>query len=203
MPQSTINNRELTEVTINGDIVDEITMNGDVVYRKEGFLFSINGEESQDLVPVRTAESHKDYMRGWRYSDIKIEWGEPYRLGMTIHQDTRNEDDFMLCIVYHDANVSAPSWNFDINFSQSFSEPPIQDDSGEFPAGDELRFDGGGTNTDGVGIPMSNFTEVDITLDRHSGRIDEYVIIEGPDENNFSEYYLSQSDTITLINQYQ
>jgi len=205
MPQSTINGRELTEVTINGDVVNEITMNGDTVYirNNSGFLFSINDGSQQLLTPVRTAESHSDYMRGWRYSDIRVGWQEPYRLGMAIHQDTRNEDDFMLCIVYHDADTSAPSWNFDINLSESFSEPPIQDDSGEFPAGNELRFDGGGNNTDGVGIPINNFTDVDITIDRHSGRIDEYVIIEGPNENDLTENYVSISDKITLFNDYE
>jgi len=204
MPQSTINGRELTEVTINGNIVQEITMNNSVVYRldDERFLFSINGGEPEIFTPVRTAESHDDYMRGWRYSDIKIEWGEPYRLGMAIHQDTRNEDDFMLCIVYHDADFSAPSWNFDIKFDEQLSEPPIQDDRGEFPAGNELRFDGGGTNTDGVGIPIDNFTDVDITIDFYDGRSDEYVIIEGPDQDNVTINSLSTNDTITLINEY-
>lgn len=162
--------------------------------------YQINNGPINELEPVQTAETHATYYGDAPNSNATPGWQAADKLGICVHQNTNNTDDYMLIVVFDDANHDAPSWDFDVNFSEAYSgSPEIQDDTGDTYTTTSAQFTGGSLNTDGMGIDMSDFTDVDITINDTNGTIGSFDLIEGPNSPS-SEIAMSKSDTLRIVN---
>lgn len=166
----------------------------------QDFWYQINGGKINPFTISRTAETHQSYYGDTSSSDATPGWEGENDLRLTVHENT-NDGSYALIMVFGDADFNQPSWDFTFFFDQSINTNNIigRDDTGDTYQSDRFVYGGGGNNTDGVIVPMSEWTDVTFTLTDRNGTIDVFQLVDDPDATqNFQGAGISGS--IRIVN---
>lgn len=168
---------------------------------EQDFWYQVNNGPVRPFTISRTAEDHQTYYGETSSSDATPGWEQGNEMGMTIHENTNNTNDYAYIMVYGDADVENDDWDFTLNFDENIDTSNIigRDDTGDTYQSDRFVYGGLDFNTDGVIVDMAEWSDVTFTVDDRDNTFQSFHLVDDPDgSQNYENATVSGS--IRMIN---